>query len=108
MKRVENCFGLTLWRWRVRVELWLCFSGVPAHSHPGQHVEIVPLFGWADFIRVNPEPECSQTVHIKMRKWFHAFSIPAGWRHWFTLKRRPLVFLNITKGASAADNFLPA
>jgi hypothetical protein len=105
--RVNHCYGLTLWSWRKRIELWLCFSGVPKHSHPGQHVEIVPLFGYAVFSRVKPGRNCFtiQSLEISPRKWFRAFSIPDGWTHWFTLNRKPLLFLNITTGRSAAENF---
>ena len=101
--RVQNCFGITLWAWRTRVELWLCLSEVEKHSHPGQAVEIIPIFGWSRFYRVSPKGE--QCVNIRPRKWFRAFSIPAGWEHWF--KGVPLVFLNVSHSkVSAAKNFV--
>lgn len=108
--RVHNCFGLTLWVWRKRVELWFCFGEVPDHAHPGQHVEIVPLFGWTRFFRVDPDtdkwwPDRYHEINVDRAKWFRRLSIPAGWWHGFSLQRRPLVFLNITTGRSAAENF---
>ena len=109
--RVENCFGLPLWKSKRRyVELWVCFNEVKPHSHPGQNVEIVPLFGWANFVRAEPIKNSQglcvaaleQDVAISPRRWFRAFSIPAGWRHWFTLKRRPLIFLNLADTPQSA------
>jgi hypothetical protein len=109
--RVDNCFGLTLWAWRKRIELWLCLGGVPEHAHPGQHVEIVPLFGWAEFMRIKPCDGATvaptiETVKVQPKCWLRSFSIPAGWVHAFKLNRRPLVFLNITTGRSAAENLV--
>lgn len=107
--RVDNCFGLTVWTFGLRVELWTCFSEVKPHSHPGQRVMIVPLFGWAKFVKQNPLAGVGwiqQEANIRPKKWFRGFIIQAGWTHWFTLQRRPLVFLNITTGRSAADNFV--
>jgi hypothetical protein len=98
--RVNNCFGLTLFRSKKRnVELWICLSGVLPHAHPGQHSEIIPLFGWSRFYRVNERNEMEQVL-ITPRRWFHAFSIPAGWKHWF--EGVPLLFLNVSTGRESA------
>jgi hypothetical protein len=98
--RVNNCFGLTLFRSKRRnVELWACLSPVKAHTHPGQHSEIVPLFGWSRFYRVN-EDGATEKVCINPLKWFRSFSIPAGCRHWF--EGVPLVFLNVSTGSKSA------
>jgi hypothetical protein len=105
--RVSNCFGVTLWAWRKRVEIWFCFSGVEPHSHPEQHVDIIPLFGWARFLKQpDRNMDGANFVDIEPRRWLHSFSIEAGWQHWFTIKHRPLIFLNITQGRSAAENFV--
>lgn len=106
MHRVENCFGVPLWKSARRyVELWFCFSPVKPHAHPGQHVKIIPLFGWSWFYRVNPVSSRVDSLRISPRNWFRAFSIPAGCRHWFT--GTPLVFLNIAStGKSAANNLV--
>ncbi len=103
--KIGKCFGLTVWSWSRRVELWVCFSSVRAHRHPGQDVEVVPLFGQAYFYRVTDH---QRSIKINRRNWFRAFSIPAGAKHWFKLVKRPLIFLNITTGKSAADNFVHA
>jgi hypothetical protein len=109
--RVNNCFGVPLWKSKRRfVELWFCFSAVMPHTHPGQHVEIIPLFGWSTFSRAEPDNwtgrfKAAQALRISPRKWFRGFSVPAGWLHWFT--GAPLVFLNITNTAqSAAENLV--
>jgi hypothetical protein len=104
LHRVNDCFGLTLWRSTARhVELWFCFSQVPKHTHPGQNAEIVPLFGWATFYRVVPRGE-TQSVRINPLRWFRPFTIPADWVHWFV--GTPLVFLNINdSGLSASELF---
>lgn len=117
--RVGNCFGLTLWRAaRRHVELWLCFSAVPPHTHPGLNAEIVPLFGWSKFFRVvetvsadEAFPGCPvlrvEGVAISPRTWLRTFRIPAGWIHWFT--GVPVVFLNLNdSGESAGVNFVTA
>lgn len=105
--RVANCFGVTLWRTpRLHVELWLCLSEVPHHTHPGQSARIVPLFGWSRFYRV--PPGCPvESIRINPLKWFRAFRIPADWVHWF--EGTPLVFLNINdSGKSASESFVNA
>jgi|SRR6185312_11969813 len=109
--RVKKCFGVPLWKSKSRyVELWFCFSSVMPHTHPGQHVEIIPLFGWSTFSRSEPEAKAgdfkaAQSIRISPRKWFRSFSIPPGWLHWFT--EAPLVFLNITNTPrSAAENLV--
>lgn len=108
MKRVDRCFGFCLWRGkRVRVELWVCLEEVRPHRHPGQAVEVLPLFGWGTFWRVGPA--VPQVVVIGPGAWGRRWlSIPAGWPHWFMLRRKwPLVFVNRTfNGQSAADNFV--
>lgn len=107
--RIGRCLGITLWAGRRRVELWICREGVKAHTHPGQDVQIVPVFGLAEFWRVPPMPACGwvewQSLNITPQKWFRRFSVPADWRHWFVLRSRLLVFVNLTTGPSAADNF---
>lgn len=101
MHRVKQCFGLPVWR---RTELWVCFSGVPAHHHPDQAFEVIPLFGWASFTRVTPQ-RIQQTVPIHPRNWFRALTVPAGWTHWFTTKF--LVVLTVSdKPGSAARNIV--
>lgn len=98
--RIKNCFGLTLFRSKQRnVELWACFSEVPKHTHPGQHSEIIPLFGWSRFYRVNDD-DITELAEITPRRWFHAFTIPAGWKHWF--EGVPLIFLNVSTGSESA------
>lgn len=112
MKVGRKCFGVTLWAWRGRrVELWMCGEGVPAHRHPGQKVEVLPLFGWALFWRNAPvggggRPGEMASVAIRPGVWGRRWlTIPAGWWHWFELRRGPLVFVNVTEGKSPADNF---
>lgn len=119
-----RCFGVTLWKGSGRgkhVELWFCFEGVKEHRHPGQGVEVIPLFGWARFFRSYPDGaqaggNQAECVEIGRKTWGRAFTVPAGWPHWFTLTgggsypdgamRWPLVFLNVTDdGRSAAENF---
>lgn len=110
--RVGKCFGIPLWKGSHKyVELWICLSAVKPHRHPGQNSEIVPIFGWSKFIRVRPvegvicskETPTVETVTISPRKWFRAFSVPAGWLHWFS--GVPLIFLNISdKPQSAGVN----
>lgn len=106
IERVGKCFGLHVCNWPRRVEVWCCFGEVKPHQHPGQHVEIVPLFGWGKFVRYNPNTnwQREEVKTITPQSWFKSFSIPAGWTHWFAMKRRPLIFLNITTGPSAARN----
>jgi len=103
MHRVKKCFGVPIWKWnKTYCELWICFSGVEPHIHPGQSSEIIPIFGWSTFVRVGPEGQ-QDTVIITPRKWFHAFTVPDSWLHWFSTKF--LVFLNISD-RSAADNIV--
>ena len=94
--KVKHCYGITLWSYKKRLEVWFCFGGVDAHTHPEQDVTIVPLLGRAIFVRDN------KTKRITWREWFHSFDIPAGVSHWFAGKF--LVFLNITNGNSASEN----
>ena len=98
--RVEKCFGLPLWKGRRYVEIFVCFSGVAMHIHPGQASEIIPLFGWSNFSRVQPDG-IVDTVKISPRQWFRAFTVPANWLHWFNTKF--LIFLNVSD-RSAAEN----
>jgi hypothetical protein len=98
--RIGHCFGIPLW-FKPRVELWICFGGVGPHCHPGQHVEVIPLFGWASFYRIVGGEQ--QSVEIKLRTWFRSFSLPAGCPHWFTGR---LIFVNVSD-RSAAKNFVP-
>lgn len=120
----KKCFGVTLWR-RPHVELWVCFDGVGEHRHPGQRVEVYPLFGWATFYRRRPDEwlqnsygedvarvrHRTERIEIRAKSWWHGFTVPAGWPHWFlpgTLLV-PLVFVNVTSdGRSAAENFEPS
>jgi hypothetical protein len=97
--RVNDCFGITICPpFLKHIELWVCFSGVGEHSHPGQHVEIVPIFGKAIFKRQD------RSLLINNKKWFKSFSIPAGWAHSFILKSYMLIFLSVSD-KSPADNF---
>ncbi len=107
-RRVRHCFGLTLWQGRKNhVALWVCFGGLPRHSHPGQHVEVMPVFGFAQFCRVNPETNELQKVTVSPSTWGYWFSIPVGWDHWFFILCKPLVFVNRTfDGKSPAENFI--
>lgn len=99
--RVGNCFGLPLWKSHSKyVELWLCFSEVKPHVHPGQNSEIVPLFGFATFFRITDQGE-KQNVTISPRNWFRGFSVPANWEHWFT--GVPLVFLNVSDRSAGTN-----
>lgn len=116
--RIGRCYGLVLWK-RPHLELWFCWEGVAEHRHPGQGVEVIPLFGWAKFYRRKPGETLSdaatgyewrltypaERVAIGPSSWGRAFTVPAGWPHWFELIRAPLVFLNRTaNGRSAAEN----
>lgn len=101
MHRVDNCFGFPLWKSKNKyAEIWFCFSEVKPHSHPGQNVEIVPLFGWSTFSRVTDRGE-KQSVTISPRTWFHGFSVPADFEHWFV--GVPLVFLNISDRSAGTN-----
>lgn len=97
---IDHCFGFTLWSWRKRVELWVCLAPVPPHRHPGQDVMIIPLIGNAVFFRGK------HWKKINWKSWLHPMKIPASMSHSFM--SRFIVFLNITKGKSAADNFYAA
>jgi hypothetical protein len=102
--RLGRCYGLVLWK-RPHVELWFCWEGVAEHRHPEQGVEVIPLFGWARFYRRCYPHGASECVAIGPKSWGRAFTVPAGWPHWFELLRTPLVFLNRTDdGRSAAEN----
>ena len=107
--QVEGCRGYVLWNSPAcHVELWCCGTGVAPHRHPGQTVEIVPLWGWGKFYRLplmGDSPDL-QILTIGPRRWFHAFTVPDGWLHWFSLQSRRLLFLSITTGQSPADNFV--
>jgi len=99
--RVNKCFGIPIWKWnKTYAEIWICFSGVEPHIHPGQHSEIIPIFGWSTFFRVTPEGE-KQELSISPKRWFHAFSVPADWQHWFS--GWPLVFLNVSDRCAATN-----
>lgn len=112
-KRVDNCLGLTLWGWgKLHVELWMCRGPVREHSHPGQRVEVLPLWGWGEFWRVDWGKGTPERVGIGPGTWGRWLTIPAGWVHGFALARSgagramPLVFVNATfDGRSAAENF---
>lgn len=100
MNRVGKCFGFPVWR---RVELWICLSGVPLHVHKDQAFEIIPLFGFGTFHRRDPESGRFDEIKIGIRNWFHAFTVPATFFHYF--ETRFLVVLNVSdKPNSAADN----
>ncbi len=106
IQRVAGCWGLTLWNWGRRIELWFCFSEVPPHRHPGQRVEVMPLFGWGRFCRM--DEEIAEWIEVRPARWGRWFTVPAGWVHWFTVWHRPMIFLNKTyNGQSAAKNFVP-
>lgn len=98
--RIGHCYGVTLKR-KPRIELWICFSGVEPHRHPGQHVEVMPLFGWATFTRIVNHAE--QEVKVRPGTWFKWFSLPNGCVHWFKGK---VIFLN-KSDRSAAGNYVP-
>lgn len=108
--RIGKCLGITLWAWRKRIELWICLESVKAHTHPGQDVTIVPVFGEAEFWRVAPMPACGwvrwENLNIDRNEWGRQFSIPADYRHWFDLKSKVLMFVNVTTGKSVAENFV--
>lgn len=103
--QTENGSGWTLWDWGWRVELWYFRKSLGPHVHPGQHVEVMPLWGWSTFCRTNPQTNETQKIEIGSKTWFRCFSIPPGWPHWFD--GCPVLFLNFTKGPSPAHNFEP-
>lgn len=96
--KINKCIGITLWSWKRHIELWICLSGVEPHKHPNQEVSIIPLCGKATFYR-----DIDSKI-INWKSWFHSFKIPEGIKHYFDSKF--LVFINITKGQSAANNFV--
>jgi len=107
MHRVGKCFGVPIWRWnKTYIELWCCLSGVGPHIHPEQTSEIVPVFGWATFVRQNPDIPINiskNVAKIGMLQWLRPFTVPANWPHWFST--RFLIFLNISD-RSAAENIV--
>lgn len=92
--RHESCVGITLWRFgQLNIELWYCPSGytIKEHSHPEEDIELYYLFGNSHFFRKSPSGTTEVAVpHIP----FKHFTVKAGWSHWFTVSRLPLIFIN--------------
>lgn len=104
---IPGCRGFVLWPGRrLRLELWICREDVERHRHPGQRVEVMPIWGQALFYRQDVPRSIAQDLEIGPKRWFHWLSIPAGWWHGFVLRNGPLVFVNATfDGRSPAENF---
>lgn len=102
----HRCVGFTLRKTKRRLmQLWICFGGHPAHRHPGQSFEVIPIWGRADFFRRKPGPEGVQSARVNEGEHLRAFTIPDGWLHWFNT--RFLVVLTITdKPVPATENYV--
>jgi len=105
VKRVGKCIGFTVWLWP-RIEVWFCPEDVKEHTHPGQLVEVLVLWGWGSFWRVSTLTGNLELVTVKPKTWFRWLTIPAGWAHGFHMESRWMVFVNRTSGRSPADNLV--
>ena len=102
----HRCFGIVIRKTERRIaQLWVCFSGVEPHTHPGQSFEVIPIFGKATFHRQDSRmPPLLETATIDASQHLRAFTVPAGWLHWFTT--RFLVVLTISdKPVPATKNY---
>ena len=104
--RNGRCYGVTLWL-SPRIEAWCCWEEVPMHCHPGQVVEVLPVMGNAVFVASSTDlPRRTKSEFICRSTWLSEWlTIPAGWAHKFYIYRKPLIFLNRTRGQSPAENF---
>lgn len=100
ISRYERALGIRLWRWGTfQIELWFAPAGykIRPHSHPDEDIELVFLFGDAEFARQKwmQRPEL---FHATFPRHFgRRFSIAAGCVHWFTVSESMLVFVNIER-----------
>lgn len=111
----EGCISLTLFRWGSRnVEIWFCPANykIIEHKHPNEDIELMFIYGDAEFARRKNIEDVSEVFKASFpRHLFKLFSVKAGHYHYFTVSKRPLIFINFsrwlnnTKPTSAADDF---
>lgn len=111
--KYEGCRGITIFRGKKRnIEVWYCPSNytIPEHSHPKEDIELMFIFGHCKFYRRNPDGDYVSAV-MRPFNVGRTFSIPAGFYHYFTSWKLPLIFVNFStfiKGyipRSAVDDF---
>lgn len=107
-KHEGKCFGITLWKWCKRLELWFILPHytIKPHTHPDQNVTLVHIFSDAYIYRIRTD-KISQLCAKPFRFMFRAFEIRANDVHGFTTFDYPFLFLNIMDNTSQSpiDNF---
>lgn len=96
--RYECAVGIKLFQWKqYRCECWYFpkYYRIQEHSHPKENIEVFYIFGNAVFYRLSPD---RKNMVIWRSNFIPKFlSLPAGFIHWFTVGRWPLIAINFSK-----------
>lgn len=66
---------------------------IPVHKHPGQQIELIPLYGAnCIFNRIHESSDRAQSIPAKK---FKSYTTPNGYYHFFTERTKSILFLNI-------------
>jgi hypothetical protein len=106
---------MTLWSWgQRRAEIWFCGPNyeIKEHRHPNEDIEIMYLFGSANFYRRDINTGEAFFKPMTWRSFMRKFTINNFHVHWFSVGRWPMIvisfqrFLKGAKPVSAASDFL--
>jgi hypothetical protein len=107
LNRHRDCIGLTLFRWKnFRLELWYCPKNfvIEEHCHPSQDIELMYLYGETTFCRRkiinNKMSEIApfEAIDVSFPKYFgKKFTVSHDDSHWFSVRNKPLIFLNFQR-----------
>lgn len=97
--RRGECWGLNLFQWRnLSAAIWYIPKGVhlPVHRHPGQHMELVLL--WGD-TRTMIAHRCRKDgeEESKPARKFEPLTTPDGYYHWVTGRTSAIVYVNFIR-----------
>jgi hypothetical protein len=97
VRKYDICWGFKIWSFGSRLlELWYIpanYEIIP-HSHPNEHITLVPLYGSVRAFRRDGEKAKAEEVKTKLGG---RYKIPAGWIHWFIpTNSKPFIFLNFS------------
>ena len=97
INKYDSCIGITLFRFfSYRAEIWFCPSGyeIVEHTHPGENVELIYLWGDTVFYRRNNNDGLLEQAIPKFGKFF---TVKYYHSHWFKVGIKPLIFINLQK-----------
>lgn len=104
----DKCFGFLLWKWKLRIELWIInpWFTIKPHTHPEQDVKLIHIFSDAYIYRIRPD-RIDQMQMKPFRQFLKSFTIKANDKHGFTSFRYPFIFINVMKSLSSSpiENF---